>query len=134
MGQAVFIVVRCRDCGEVRVDPGDVTLRDCVDDDGWSDRFRCPECARVSVAPTNRPASLEAAIAGATVERWHLPAELREPRDGDVDDLERTLAAAIRSGALGDGADDAVRAHVRATVREKLLIANPGYLPDAPSL
>ena len=52
--------------------------------------------------------------------------------DGDADALERELAAAIRSGALDDR-DDALRAHVRATVREKLLIANPGYLPDAPS-
>ena len=34
------------------------------------------------------------------------------------------------SGALDDRLD-AVRAHVRATVREKLLIANPGYLPLA---
>ena len=52
--------------------------------------------------------------------------------DGDADALERELASAIRSGALDDR-EDAVRAHVRATVREKLLIANPGYLPDAPS-
>jgi hypothetical protein len=52
--------------------------------------------------------------------------------DGDVDDLERELAAAIRSGALTDGPNHEVRAHVRATVREKLLIANPGYLPDDP--
>jgi hypothetical protein len=43
--------------------------------------------------------------------------------------LERELATAIRSGTLDDRLDD-VRAHVRATVREKLLIANPGYLPD----
>ena len=48
--------------------------------------------------------------------------------DGDVDGLERELATAIRSGALDDRLDD-LRAHVRATVREKLLIANPGYLP-----
>ena len=48
--------------------------------------------------------------------------------DGDVDGLERELATAIRSGALDDRLDD-VRTHVRATVREKLLIANPGYLP-----
>ena len=48
--------------------------------------------------------------------------------DGDADALERELAAAIRSGAL-DGEQGAVRAHVRATVREKLLVANPGYLP-----
>ena len=51
--------------------------------------------------------------------------------EGEADALERELAAAIRSGALDDR-DDALRAHVRATVREKLLIANPGYLPDAP--
>jgi hypothetical protein len=49
--------------------------------------------------------------------------------DGDVPALERDLAAAIRSGALDDRLTE-VRAHVRATVREKLLIANPGYLPD----
>ena len=53
--------------------------------------------------------------------------------DGNVDELERELAAAIRSGALTDGPDHQVRAHVRATVKEKLLIANPGYLPEAPS-
>ena len=52
--------------------------------------------------------------------------------DGDAEALERELAAAIRSGALDDR-QAAVRAHVRATVREKLLIANPGYLPGAPS-
>ena len=52
--------------------------------------------------------------------------------DGDVDDLERELAAAIRSGTVGAEAE-AVRTHVRQTVREKLLIANPGYLPDAAS-
>jgi len=49
--------------------------------------------------------------------------------DGDADALARELAAAIRGGALDDRVDE-VRAHVRATVREKLLIANPGYLPD----
>ena len=48
--------------------------------------------------------------------------------DGAADDLERELAAAIRTGALDNRMDD-VRSHVRTTVREKLLIANPGYLP-----
>jgi Domain of unknown function (DUF6285) len=52
--------------------------------------------------------------------------------DADTDSLERELAAAIRSGAVDDRSDQ-VRAHVRATVREKLLIANPGYLPGTPS-
>jgi hypothetical protein len=49
--------------------------------------------------------------------------------DGDADSLERELATAIRNGAL-DGRLDEVRTHVRATVREKLLIANPAYLPE----
>jgi hypothetical protein len=48
--------------------------------------------------------------------------------DGDARELERELAAAIRTGALDDRLDQ-VRDHVRTTVREKLLIANPGYLP-----
>jgi len=52
--------------------------------------------------------------------------------DGDVHELERELAAGIRAGALDDRID-AVREHVRATVREKLLVANPGYLPEDPS-
>ncbi len=49
--------------------------------------------------------------------------------DGDPRALEAELAAAIRSGSLGDR-DEELRRHVRETVREKLLIANPGYLPD----
>jgi hypothetical protein len=48
--------------------------------------------------------------------------------DGDPVELEREIAAGIRDGSL-DGRLDAVRAHVRRTVREKLLVANPGYLP-----
>jgi hypothetical protein len=52
--------------------------------------------------------------------------------DGEPADLERELAARIRDGSLDDRID-AVRAHVRATVREKLLVANPGYLPPEAS-
>jgi hypothetical protein len=50
----------------------------------------------------------------------------------DVRALEREVAARIRDGSLDDRID-AARAHVRATVREKLLVANPGYLPADPS-
>jgi len=49
--------------------------------------------------------------------------------DGDARELEQELANAIRSGTVDDRMAQ-VREHVRATVREKLLIANPGYLPD----
>jgi hypothetical protein len=52
--------------------------------------------------------------------------------DDEVGLLERELAARIRDGSLDDRLD-AVREHVRATVREKLLVANPGYLPEGPS-
>jgi Domain of unknown function (DUF6285) len=51
---------------------------------------------------------------------------------GDAVSLEREVAAGIRDGSLDDRLD-AVRRHVRATVREKLLVANPGYLPAEPS-
>ena len=40
---------------------------------------------------------------------------------------QRELAARIRDGSLDDQFDT-VRAEVRAQVREKLLVANPGYL------
>ena len=83
--------------------------------------------ARVAVNVLNTVArELELGDRFAAEERARAAALLGH--DGDADALERDLAAAIRSGAL-DGRDD-VRAHVRATVREKLLIANPGYLPD----
>jgi len=52
--------------------------------------------------------------------------------DDDVRILERELAARIRDASLDDRID-AVREHVRATVREKLLVTNPGYLPAEPS-
>jgi hypothetical protein len=62
------------------------------------------------------------------------PAQERAARErlapfGVVDDFE--LAAAIRSGELDDRYDE-VAAAVRATVRDKLLVANPKYL-DNPS-
>src|SRR6478672_10137211 len=47
----------------------------------------------------------------------------------DLRSAEHDLAASIRSGRLDDRLD-AVKAEVRETVREKLLIANPKYLED----
>jgi|SRR3954468_17349994 hypothetical protein len=48
---------------------------------------------------------------------------------GEARELERELAAGIRDGSV-DPEAAAVRAHVRATVREKLLLANPGYMGE----
>jgi hypothetical protein len=47
--------------------------------------------------------------------------------DGDTRELERELAAKIRAGDITHD-DAAVVEHVRATVRDKLRIANPRYL------
>jgi hypothetical protein len=49
--------------------------------------------------------------------------------DGDPADLERELAAGIRDGRFDDRLDR-VRDHVRATVHDKLVVANPRYLDD----
>ena len=70
---------------------------------------------------------LEQSQAMATAEQARAAAILGH--DGDARDLERELAAAIRTGTI-DGEDPAVRAHVRATVREKLLVANPRYVQE----
>lgn len=48
--------------------------------------------------------------------------------DGDARELEAELARRIRDGSL-DGRRDEVVAHVRATVRSKLDVARPDYLP-----
>jgi hypothetical protein len=86
---------------------------------------------RVSVNVLNTVArELELSEGFAADERRRAAALLGH--EGEADALERELAAAIRSGALDDREGE-VRAHVRATLREKLLIANPGYLPSAPS-
>ncbi len=51
-----------------------------------------------------------------------------------VDMWTRTLAARIRRGEADSGPfATAVRAQVRATVREKLRVANPGYLARSAS-
>lgn len=49
--------------------------------------------------------------------------------DGELRDLERELAARIRDGSL-DARSGEVNDHVRATVRAKLEVANPGYLGE----
>lgn len=49
--------------------------------------------------------------------------------DGELRDLERELAARIRDGSL-DALSGEVNDHVRATVRAKLEVANPGYLGE----
>ena len=49
--------------------------------------------------------------------------------DGELRELERELATRIRDGSL-DARSQEVDDHVRATVRAKLEVANPGYLGE----
>jgi hypothetical protein len=49
--------------------------------------------------------------------------------DASLRDLNAALAARIRDRSFGTERD-AVVAHLRATVRDKLAIANPRHLPD----
>jgi hypothetical protein len=55
--------------------------------------------------------------------------ELEQGPGATTVDDERALAAEIRSGALDDPLDG-VRAQVRASVWDKLLVANPAYLHE----
>jgi hypothetical protein len=64
----------------------------------------------------------------AQVEAARVAALLGEAPD-DLRAIERDLAARIRSGEFDDRLDE-VSGHVRATVREKLLVVNPGYLGE----
>ncbi len=47
--------------------------------------------------------------------------------DGDLTDLNRTLASQIRRGEL-DGRREALLAHLRQTAIDKLRLANPRYM------
>jgi len=89
------IVANCPSCGDVKVAPSDVTIRNCVDDDSWSYWLICPSCRHRAAAQTQRRPAFGAICAGATLDTWRLPAELDERPDGPpltfVDVLELHL-------------------------------------------
>jgi hypothetical protein len=95
MNQGLQIVVKCPDCGELRVPPSQVTVRNCLDDGTWSYRFTCPSCNGRTVGRSVESALMNAIGAGAHLEEWTLPAELLERPDGPpftvVDVLELHL-------------------------------------------
>jgi hypothetical protein len=70
----------CTDCGDVDLVSEDVRVRVCVDDGTATYSFRCPACHMVVVKPAEPRVVDLLAAAGVHVARWHLPAELREPR------------------------------------------------------
>ena len=84
MSERVHVVVKCPDCVETRLVPGDVTLRRCIDDESWSYRFTCKVCQRPAVSTTGAQAAHDAIAAGCPLESWSFPAERREQLDGPV--------------------------------------------------
>ncbi len=93
---SAFVVVRCPDCGDGRVEARAVTVRSCTDNDDWSYRFTCASCGVRAVASTARIAALRAMAAGATFETWSLPEELDERFDGEQF-CEADVAGLVRS-------------------------------------
>jgi predicted RNA-binding Zn-ribbon protein involved in translation (DUF1610 family) len=76
MTQETHIVVKCPDCGDLRVSPEAVTVRSCVDDGAWSYRFTCPSCHRATVGKSVMKPLMEAVDAGAGFEAWTMPTDL----------------------------------------------------------
>jgi hypothetical protein len=109
----VRAVVDCPDCGEVCVDPLDVTVRARIETDHWSYRFTCPTCARRTVATTSRAAALQAVEAGASLETWRWSTETDTPlTDGppltlaDLRDLRGALSDPSWLDTFSGSADD----------------------------
>jgi hypothetical protein len=80
MNKATLIRVECEDCGEVCVTMVALTLRMCVDNERWTCCFRCPVCARATTRELDWRSVDQLVACGASVQRWHLPAELIESR------------------------------------------------------
>jgi hypothetical protein len=76
------LVVNCSSCGDMTVTSSEVTIRNCVDNDGWSYWFICPACRCRAAARTRRLPALAAVCAGSPLNTWRLPAEFDERRDG----------------------------------------------------
>lgn len=75
----------------------EVVIRWCLDTGRWDYRTRCPGCDKRFVAPTAVHPAVEVLRAGAFLETWTMPAELREPVRANgpmshVDLLELRLA------------------------------------------
>jgi hypothetical protein len=72
----------CAACGVVWLSPVDIVVRVCVDLKSSTYTFQCPECGLRGSKPANDQVVDFLTSIGASVEAWHLPDELREPRPG----------------------------------------------------
>lgn len=80
----------CGDCGDVELTTTDITVRVCAEDKRGSYAFRCPIC-RMAVVKAAEQRIVDLLVSsGVRLDVWHLPAELREVRVGELfthDDL-----------------------------------------------
>lgn len=79
---ATLIRATCRDCGDVELGTRDLVVRVCEESDRGSYVFRCPECTAPVAHDADGPTVELLVASGCRLERWHLPAELGEPRPG----------------------------------------------------
>jgi hypothetical protein len=76
------IRAQCPECGDVRLEANDLTVRVCSDDDAGSYWFRCPACD-APVAKAATPHVVELLVSsGVRLDMWRRPAELQEARTG----------------------------------------------------
>ena len=72
----------CPTCGDVQLEPSDLLVRVCADDNQGSYCFSCPECG-YGVAKDASPRIVELLVStGVRMDVWRLPAELHEHKAG----------------------------------------------------
>lgn len=72
----------CPSCGDVQLEPSDLLVRVCADDNEGSYCFNCPECG-YGVAKDASPRIVELLVStGVRMDVWRLPAELGEAKAG----------------------------------------------------
>jgi hypothetical protein len=104
----MHILVSCPDCGEMHVEPQEVTIRTCIDDGSVTYRFRCRHCGRPYVGRTGPKSAGRTIIWGAHFEAWAYPLELAERPGGPPlceDDLRRLCARMADDNWLAELAD-----------------------------
>ena len=87
---SALVRVSCPGCGVVEVRADDITIRACVELVQNTYRFRCVRCDTFVIKDASQSTVLLLLRAGATVETWHVPEDLRERPDDPpihIDDL-----------------------------------------------
>ena len=74
--------VSCPGCGEIDVLVDDVTIRTCVELAQNTYRFHCDHCDMFVIKDASQTTLLLLLRAGVRVDTWHIPADIRERRDG----------------------------------------------------